>query len=418
MPHINRHRVNFSPFLLVAVITLLAGFPVHCVATSAAEPSTRSARPTARDAASLLAASTSTRLTTRPPSALQGLPPGTCEAAESVLTMTVLSVASDDDRTQIRQFRDGVGNTFLHLAGLCDAPPDVVEWFITEGLSARSRNTDGKTPLHAAAEGSSHPAVIAMLIDAGAPIEALDDGSFNLGQWREARQWDTGYFPTGPRGTPLLRAARHNPHVSVLRALLSSGADIEAREMPGRSQANGGQTPLIVAAASNSVAVVNALLAAGADVHADTHVPKSATANRSAPTIRVGPTAERELGPTALHAAASSNPDPKVVAALVAAGADVAARTGRRVGVRVAGREVKCYYEGDQEMPTRTGDTPLHFAANASRNPDVLEALLSAGAKMNPASCGRYSVLGYLERNSALRESDIYWRIRDAHYQP
>ena len=62
-------------------------------------------------------------------------------------------------------------------------------------------------------------------------------------------------------------------------------------------------------------------------------------------------------GNTQLHWAAGSNPDPEVITALVEAGADVKAQGG-------------------------DGYTPLHVAALNNSNPEVIAALLKAGADL------------------------------------
>ena len=65
---------------------------------------------------------------------------------------------------------------------------------------------------------------------------------------------------------------------------------------------------------------------------------------------------------TPLHYAAGYNSNPDVVKALISAGAKVNA--------------------------TKDGLTPLHFAAGNNSNPDVVKALISAGAKVNATKDG------------------------------
>ena len=66
-----------------------------------------------------------------------------------------------------------------------------------------------------------------------------------------------------------------------------------------------------------------------------------------------------EDGYRPLHLAALSNENPKVVQALIAAGADLGART-------------------------KDGQMPVHVAASSNRNPKVVQALIAAGADQTP----------------------------------
>ena len=155
-------------------------------------------------------------------------------------------------------------------------------------------------------------------------------------------------------------AARSNPNPAVLTALLDAGAQVDARGgneierdysvrthesivlnawggAHGVSWYAGGRTPLHEAVVSNSnPEVVAALIAAGADVHA-----------------RADLDSETEHHATPLYWAASANPDTRVLELLVQAGADVNERGG-------------------------SGRTPLHSAA--LRNPVAFPVLLELGA--------------------------------------
>ena len=136
----------------------------------------------------------------------------------------------------------------------------------------------GGSALNVAAAHSSRPAVIGILLDAGADLEYL---SAQMGN------------------TPLIAAAALNPNPEVAAALFKRGANIEARN-------NEGQTPLHAAAALNpNPAVARLLLAHNADIEAR----------------------EDLLGATPLHAAAALNSNPRMVELLLEHNADIEART-------------------------------------------------------------------------------------------
>lgn len=98
--------------------------------------------------------------------------------------------------------------------------------------------------------------------------------------------------------TPIMLASQYNPSVPVLNALLDAGADIVEAEPKYRSN-----SLHLAANKSSNPKVIEALLAAGADLNARNY-----------------------LGETALIMAVMSNPETRVVSALIKAGADVNAR--------------------------------------------------------------------------------------------
>ncbi len=131
------------------------------------------------------------------------------------------------------------------------------------------RNMFGSPPLITAAGVNQNPAVIKLLLEAGADPKARDD----LTGW-----------------TPLHRAAANN-NSAVITVLLKAGADPNALDEDN-------DTPLHMAAESNdSVAVIQTLLDAGAD-----------------------PKATDRRGWTALHRATKSNENVAVIRMLADAG--------------------------------------------------------------------------------------------------
>ena len=102
-------------------------------------------------------------------------------------------------------------------------------------------------------------------------------------------------------------------------------------------------------------------------------------------TLRIG------QGDTPLHWAAFGNPNPVVIEALLAAGAEVDARTNggftplHRAALNNENPAViEALLTGGANLEARDedGNTPLHWAARNNGNPVVLEALLAAGANL------------------------------------
>ncbi len=171
--------------------------------------------------------------------------------------------------------------TFFHLA-----PTETVAGCIEGGADLDARinyrlggatQPDGSTPLHFASGWARDPAIVSLLAQAGAEVNAASSS----------------------RGTPLHVAARMTDNPAMIVALIEAGAELEA--WTGRGyHGDDGLTPLHAAAMGGRPSVVAALLAAGANVHAR----------------------DREDGPTPLHDAVT----PEVVGLLLEAGADIGAR--------------------------------------------------------------------------------------------
>ena len=136
------------------------------------------------------------------------------------------------------------------------------------------------TPLHRAALYSQSAAVVRVLVDVGAQVDARN------GKKKHCIEC-----------TPLHLAALHNENVEVVKALLRKGSDPNSRD-------EGGRVPLHFAAYSNkNPAVIEILIKAGAD-----------------------PNARDQLSNTPLHVAALKN-EPAVVMALLEAESDQMALT-------------------------------------------------------------------------------------------
>ena len=151
---------------------------------------------------------------------------------------------------------------------------------LAAGVDVNAQSVTGTTPLHYAAFYTDDPAILRVLLDAGADVN-----------------------PQGNAGTPLHAAVAYNTNLAIVpaitRVLLDAGADVNAQDLLGF-------TPLHLATFRTrpDPTVVEALLDAGADVNA-----------------------QDLLGFTPLHLATfRTRPDPTVVEALLDAGADVNAQ--------------------------------------------------------------------------------------------
>lgn len=292
----------------------------------------------------------------------------------------------------------GVGD-FLH-----SATAETLEECIDSGADVNARDPVDRTPLHylAVAERSP-PALVGMLADAGADIDARDDSGdtplhMAMGAGRlamAAALLEAGAdVNAGSRwgGTPLHRAVeRRQDAVELVSLLVGAGAIVDSRNMFG-------QTPLRRALDAGRPDIVDTLVQLGADpsiLDDSGNVPDHTSCERwntsnffaaagaevVADCIRHGADvgARDDKGFTPLHLAARHNPDPAIVSALLEAGAEVntwATGMGHHGSILTSAG-------ADPNLRTDRGYTSLHEAVAANSSPDVVLALLEAGADVN-----------------------------------
>ena len=133
------------------------------------------------------------------------------------------------------------GSTPLHFASVWARDPAIVSLLVQAGAEVNARNSSGGSPLHVAAGSTNDPAMIVALAEAGAELNV----------WRPGIHSPYGW-------TPLHLAVDSNRNPAVTAALIEAGADVHARQEDG-------PTPLHDAATAEVVAL---LLAAGADIEA------------------------------------------------------------------------------------------------------------------------------------------------------
>ena len=159
-----------------------------------------------------------------------------------------------------------------------DGDLDAVLALVRSGADVTATRGDGMSALHLAAErGQAH--VAAVLIDAGAPLEAgtrigaytplhiaARRGSGEIVRALLDAGVDPNRLTTTSGVTPLHLAAAAVDGSSAVDALLRAGAD------PNAVEVSAGQTPLMFAAANDRAVSIELLMAAGADPAIETDV--------------------------------------------------------------------------------------------------------------------------------------------------
>lgn len=331
---------------------------------------------------------------------------------------------------------DGSRATALLLIAAGSTPdPAIVAMLLEAGADVHARDDLWEeTPLHRAAE-SGTPQVVRALLEAGADVDA----------------WAMGHTADYRGGwTPLHLAARSNPDPDVVRALLDAGAELQARSGESYHWDN---SPLHYAGGNPNPAVAAALLDAGADINALSHSGRTplheAAANASDPAViellvAAGGdvNALDSQGCAPLHSAAWYNPRPEITTALIAAGADVNARDpdGHVPPGRAANDQTPLFmalyrggnFIGGQPMPSEhsvavaealvraganlervdgTDRTALHIAARWT--PAAFPLLLRLGADSNARDAYGRTPWDYALRNRALEGLPEVRRMRE-----
>jgi len=267
------------------------------------------------------------------------------------------------------------GETLLMEASGIGVLP-VVKLLLRHGaaVGARDAHFDQTALMFAARAG--HANIVAELLAAGARTDAttrvgpapsfiapnsVPGFGFGVGILRGGVPADRGRREPQPGGlTSLHYAARHD-HVEVARLLVEAGAKVDAREANGI-------TPLLMAISSDNVEVAHFLLSRGANVNAQDWYGR--TPLWEAVNVR-----NLYVHNSTFRNGIDRAPVLGLIEALIAAGADVNARTKETPPFRHHLLEIT----GSLEWVDFTGQTPFLAAALAG-DVTVMKLLLKAGA--------------------------------------
>ncbi len=206
------------------------------------------------------------------------------------------------------------GRTPLHIA-VANGHFTTVELLIDRGADLAIKDKTGMTPLDLAA-AINHPGMVGMLLEAG----ATSSRPLLRNAVRQNRAELVVALLTHPGEplAPVLREALAKSSPAIVGLLLKAGANINARD-------EAGFTPLHDAALAGNASVVRSLLERGADINAGDR-DSGATALYMAATmgredvvmLLLEKGADPRKGPSAVHAAVSGGFD-KIAAAIQAA---------------------------------------------------------------------------------------------------
>ncbi|EHK41615.1 putative ankyrin repeat protein [Trichoderma atroviride IMI 206040] len=317
---------------------------------------------------------------------------------------------------QVLAEKEYYGQRFpISISGLCLASffglEGIVTMLLEDGQNVNAKNEDDWTALHIAAT-RGHAAIVQLLIDKGASVNAVTDVPDNETSRATALHWAarSGHenvldillnngadidLRTGDGETALHWAAGKG-HVGAIALLLNRGADLEAKSVHGF-------TPLCTAARSGQEAGVMVLIERGADLSVTTEgdsLLHFAAKGRNVEIVQllldkgfdvnlIGASGEYPL-----HAAAGSfgyrlnyKPD-GVVRLLLREGADISNREGHgRTALHASAlmmggdKTARLLLESGIEVDAQddTGETALHVAAKFGSD-TVVQILIEHGA--------------------------------------
>jgi cytohesin len=230
------------------------------------------------------------------------------------------------------------GQTPLHDACWTHMPVDFAKRLIEAGADFEAKDNFGQTPLHAAARGHNHD-VLRLLISKGANLDALDNGGTTV---LDAAFLQTFFAETGLKTLSILREAAHQP--TVLYAAAAGDLELLQKLTGGdgepldRAYTRIGVCPLHAAVLGKQPDVIQWLFAKGVDHEPPSPVGWGHTTDDTPLLIALGYNLTDiailliENGASVnrkgssdyypAHAVIQSGRDPRILAALLAHGAD------------------------------------------------------------------------------------------------
>ena len=301
-----------------------------------------------------------------------------------------------DDIQRLRRCLDETGLEewtpwVLHQAARWTSNPTVVWILLQAGADPNAPDDDGLRPLHHGAM-NKNPMVVTHLLDAGADLTTRENDGYSPLHYAAAQSGngrviklllERGADPnveSNDGRKPLHSALRYRAELSVVLALKEAGATEEL-------------APLQLSALLGDSIEVTRLLEEGHDPNepdlygwTSLHfaVPLSGTGVVSALLTRGANPNQRSVGGATALLIAARQSSTSIVAALLAAGSDLDVRDA----------------ENDW--------TPLHVAARGTPDPEVLLALLDAGADVMAKSDDGQLPVDLARANDALVGTSAY----------
>lgn len=301
----------------------------------------------------------------------RGISPLSLAIANGNTAMVELLLKAGADASQV----EPDGETLLMEASAIGVLP-VVELLLKHGaaVDVREANYDQTALMFAARAG--HADIVSALLAAGARAgdatrvgaappfiapNSVPGFGFGVGILRGGVPADRGRREPQPGGLTALHYAARHDHVEVARLLVQAGAQLDAREANGI-------TPLLMAISSDNLEAAHFLLGKGADVNAQDWYGR--TPLWEAVNVR-----NLYVHNSTFRNGIDRAPLLKLIEALIAAGANVNARTRETPPFRHHLLEIT----GSLEWVDFTGQTPFLTAALAG-DVTVMKMLLKAGA--------------------------------------
>lgn len=268
--------------------------------------------------------------------------------------------------------------TALHYAGYSSVP-EIMDFLIRQGLDVNAIAEEKCTPLLYTAAHTSNPKVLELLITAGADIFAKDSTGIGV----------------------LSAAAGYNPHSEITSFLVNRGLDLDDTD-------NNGLTPIMNAALNNSSSdVITCLKNLGAEFYAKN--PHGGTLLHLAaenPSVDVVTYLSVFFsvydvdgsGFTPIELAACRNPNPEVLHEMLRiqrAENFFAAALNENPAII----DYMLRHGCDPNMENRKFNRPIFCVAQNNTNPDVMLALINAGAILSVKDLWGRNVAHYAAAN-------------------